>query len=231
MKIKAVETAEGAGARVKRLFPTQYLQNYDPFVLLDEFFVDRDAGFPDHEHRGFEAVTYMLEGTFRHKDNLGNDIEVSVGGVQRFTAGSGIVHSEMPGKNNISHGLQLWVNLPKKLKKINPTYQQVDNLPERKKDGLIIRIIVGENSPVELMTPVLYQDINIENKKTYDIKLPKGWRGFIYVLEGELNDLNQGEALLIDKNITIKTKTNSRFVFIAGNPHNEPIKQRGPFVD
>jgi redox-sensitive bicupin YhaK (pirin superfamily) len=231
MKIKAVETAEGAGARVNRVFPNQYLRNYDPFVLLDEFFVDSYAGFPYHKHRGFEAVTYMLGGAFRHRDNIGNDKKVLAGGVQRFTAGSGIVHSEMPGNGDISHGLQLWVNLPRRLKRNIPTYQQVDGLPEVKKDGVVVRTIVGKESPVELITPVLYRDIKIENKKSYDIRLPKGWKGFIYVLIGETNILKRGEAFFTARGITIEAKTSSRFVFIAGKPHNEPIRHYGPFVE
>lgn len=231
MKIRAVETTEGADARVNRVFPNQYLKNYDPFVLLDEFFVNSESGFPDHEHRGFEAVTYMLEGSFRHKDNIGNDTEVFPGGAQRFTAGSGIIHSEMPGSSDMNHGLQLWVNLPKRFKKDKPSYQQVNVLPELKKDKVIIKTITGEGSPVKLITPVLYQDINMEKGSSYDLKLPDSWKGLIYLLEGKVNNIKKNEALFFNKDITVKAEARSRFVFIAGKPHNEPIIQNGPFVD
>jgi redox-sensitive bicupin YhaK (pirin superfamily) len=106
-KVVAVETFEGAGARVKRLFPTSQLRNFDPFVLLDEFLVEPPASFPSHPHRGFKAITYMLEGGFHHTDDLGNDSIVLAGGLQKFTAGRGIVHSELPGTKGLNRGLQL----------------------------------------------------------------------------------------------------------------------------
>lgn len=229
--IQSVETEEGAGAKVKRLFPTQYIENYDPFVLLDEFFVDQNAGFPDHEHRGFDAITYMLDGSFRHRDNLGNNSEVFAGGAQRFTAGRGIIHSEMPGKSKMNHGLQLWVNLPRRLKGIKPSYQQVNSFPQNKKEGIIIITIVDEKSPIKINTPVLYQDIKIKEGKDLLVELPKEFRGLLYMIDGRLERLKKGEALFFEKDIKIKSKTKSRFVLIAGKPHNEPIYQNGPFVD
>lgn len=230
-KVQSVETEEGAGAKVKRLFPTQYIENYDPFVLLDEFFVDQNAGFPPHEHRGFEAITYMMKGSFKHKDNLGNDSEVFAGGAQRFTAGKGIIHSEMPGKSKFNHGLQLWVNLPRRLKGIRPSYQQVNSFPKNKKEGITISTIVGRKSPIKINTPILYQDIKIEEGKNFLVELPEEFRGLLYVIEGGLERLKKGEALFFENNIKIKSKTSSRFVLIAGKPHNEPIRQNGPFVD
>ncbi len=238
-KIMAVEMAEGAGARVKRLFPTQHLKHVDPFVLLDEFFVGSSAGFPSHPHRGFEAITYMLEGSFRHKDNVGNDRQVSQGGVQRFTAGRGIVHSEMPGEAELNHGIQLWVNLPKRLKKIEPSYEQVDppQIPESTRNGQVVRTIVGDRSPIDLHTDILYLDIRVEAESSYIFAIPPRFAGLIYVYEGELQTsetgLQAGEGLLLEaeEELSIHSQSPSRFLALAGKPHGEPIHLHGSFVD
>ncbi|HEO65420.1 MAG TPA: pirin family protein [Spirochaetes bacterium] len=239
-KHSAFETMEGEGARVKRLFPTQSLRNYDPFVLLDEFFVDSSAGFPTHPHRGFEAITYMLQGSFRHQDNMGNDTTVTDGGVQRFTAGRGMSHSEMPMAEGVNHGFQLWINLAKSLKQIDPDYQQVDarEIPIRESEGLIIRTVVGEGSPVRLKTAIQYQDITMSRGKEHIIPIKQGHVGFIYLFEGQLAINNEkchpSEALFMDGSTEIKVHTEgdtARFLLLSGLPHHEPIKQWGPYVD
>ena len=116
-------TKEGRGATVRRIFPGPDIRHLDPFVLLDDFGVRRPAGFPMHPHRGFEAFTYMIEGAFFHKDNLGNESEIFAGGTQRFTSGKGAWHSEMPSTDGRNRGLQLWVNLPRRLKPMPPDYE------------------------------------------------------------------------------------------------------------
>lgn len=238
-KFPSVETLEGAGVRVKRLFPTQHLRNYDPFVLLDEFFVDPSTGFPPHTHRGFEAITYMLKGSFRHTDDIGNDTEVFPGGVQRFTAGRGITHSEMPGKEKMNHGFQLWINLPKRLKGIEPSYQQVDpeQIPEITVEGRKIRTVVGEGSSVKLLTPVIYLDVTLDEKARYAVNTPDEFVGFIYVFQGVLKTeetaIKTGEALFLKEGerLTVQSEALSRFLVLTGEPHGEPIHQHGPFVD
>jgi len=132
--------------------------------------VDKKAGFPSHQHRGFEAITYMLEGSFKHKDDL-------------------------------------------------------------VKDGIAATTIVGDNSPIKLNTDVLYQHIEIKRDKKFHIKLPKRFKGFLYVIDGKLNELIKGEALFLEQDILVTSKLDSMFVIIAGKPHNEPIYQHGPFVD
>jgi redox-sensitive bicupin YhaK (pirin superfamily) len=122
---KAVGTEEGEGAFVRRLFPTQDFNYLDPFVLFDEFFVIPPAGFPDHPHRGFEVITYMRGGAFLHRDSMGNEQIIKAGGVQRITTGRGIVHAEMPGTKGVNHGLQIWINLPRRLKGLEPSYQNI----------------------------------------------------------------------------------------------------------
>jgi hypothetical protein len=236
--VEAIAMSEGAGAQVKRLFPTRRQRPVDPFVLLDEFTVNPTASFPEHPHGGFEAVTYMLDGAFRHRDNLGNDQMVSAGGVQRFTAGKQMVHAELPGAEKTSHGLQLWVNLPQRLKKIEPDYQPVpsDDIPETEEDGVRVRTVVGEGSPVELHTDVRYVDVTVESEGVFREEIPEGWNGLVYVLDGEValgdETLSPAKAAIFQGGGEVRgTATEpSRFVVIAGAPHDEPIRLRGSFV-
>jgi hypothetical protein len=223
---------------VRRLFPTRRQQHIDPFVLLDEFTVKPTAGFPDHPHGGFEAVTYMLDGAFQHRDNLGNDQMVSAGGVQRFTAGKRIVHAELPGTEKTSHGLQLWVNLPQRLKKIEPTYQPVpsDEIPEKEEEGVRVRTVVGAGSPVELRTAVRYVDVTLGSEGVFTEQIPADWNGLVYVLDGAVDlgeeTISPGKAAIFRGGGEVRAKAEepSRFVVIAGAPHEEPIRQRGSFV-
>jgi redox-sensitive bicupin YhaK (pirin superfamily) len=237
--VKAIVMSEGAGAEVRRLFPTQRQQHVDPFVLMDEFTVDPTAGFPEHPHGGFEAVTYMLEGAFRHRDSLGNDQTVSAGGVQRFTAGKRIVHAELPGSEETSHGLQLWVNLPQRLKKLEPDYQPVpsDETPQRDEDSVRVRTVVGEGSPVALHTDVRYADVTVESAGVFTDEIPEDWNGLIYVLDGEVHlgdvtvERGKGAIFRGGGEVRAMAKEAARFVMIAGAPHGEPIRQRGSFVE
>jgi len=230
---------EGDGVDVKRLFPLNGFMNFDPFVLWDHFEISPGRGFPDHPHRGFEAITYMFKGGMNHKDNLGNESFVTAGGAQRFTAGKGIVHSEMPAENGNSNGIQLWINLPQKLKKIDPSYQQVNDADFPVKDikGGKLKVLVGEGSPLILNTQVSYLHINLEEQAEYSISFDKSMRGIIYLMKGELNvdsnTLKQDQALFIEEqeNIHIIAHDKSEFMLCIGLPHNEPIHQYGPFVD
>ena len=235
-KVKALTVPEGDGVVVKRLMPVHGLMNYDPFVLLDHFNIN-SGGFPDHPHRGFEAITYMLDGGMQHADNLGNRSTVKGGGLQRFTAGRGLIHSEMPeGK---AHGFQLWINLPKSLKKMEPSYQQVDavDIPKDTNDGVVVKTMVGEGSPTKLQTPVLYLDVSIKKASLYQKQIPDNFRGFVYVIEGELK-LNgelfvAGDAAFFDKAelLSFLGVENSHAILCFGQPHGEPIYQHGPYVD
>jgi redox-sensitive bicupin YhaK (pirin superfamily) len=236
--IESVEMAEGQGARVKRLFPTNKHLYIDPFVLLDEFFVDPPAGFPTHPHSGFEAVTYLLKGAFRHKDNLGNDTLLHPGGVQRFTAGKGIRHSEMPEGNELSHGFQLWINLPRVKKEIEPSYQQVDSddIPEKDIEGGKVRTVIGGDSPVAIHTDVLYQDITLNESTSHVLRTNSSYKGFIYVISGILvigeETVSEGKAYLVEdvEELDLRTSENSQMVYIGGIPHNYPIRLMGTSV-
>ncbi|MDH5681661.1 MAG: pirin family protein [Spirochaetota bacterium] len=239
LKHKAQETMDGDGARVKRLFPVAGKRHHDPFVLLDEFFVDSSAGFPTHPHRGFEGITYMMEGQLRHQDNLGNDTTVKDGGIQRFTAGKGMEHSEMPQGEGLSHGFQLWVNLPKRLKSIEPDYQQVNKneIPEKTSDGVMVRTIVGDGSPVEIKTAIRYLDVQLSEGKNFDVNVTDFDHGIVYVSAGSLSfeseKLCAGEALLLEKGdkVNLEAESQCRFIVLLGEAHGEPIIQHGPFVD
>jgi hypothetical protein len=230
--------AEGAGARVKRLFPVRDRHHHDPFVLFDEFFVAPGAGFPPHPHRGFEAITYIFAGAFRHEDNLGNATTVGAGGAQRFTAGRGLVHSEMPQGEGEAHGIQLWINLARSDKGIDPTYQQVDaeDIPERRIGGATVRIVVGAGSPVTVRTPARYEDVRLPAGATYGARLMPEWTRLLYVTDGAVDaggtPVRAGQALIdLPAETTLTAVEDARLVLVAGRPHNEPILLRGSFVD
>lgn len=231
---------EGDGVNVKRLFPLHGFMNFDPFVLWDHFDIGAGRGFPDHPHRGFEGVTYMFSGGMQHKDNLGNASFVETGGAQRFTAGKGIVHSEMPADEGLSNGIQLWVNLPIKLKKIEPSYQQVNasEFPSHTFEGGKVKYIIGNKSPLKLNTEVIYQHIELDSEASYKIEIKNEMRGIIYVLNGQIRvnsyeALNAAQALFIDVGETLEftALANSEFMICMGVPYKEPIHQHGPFVD
>lgn len=236
----AIEMSEGDGVDVNRLFPvSSKMMNFDPFVLWDNFNIGAGHGFPTHPHRGFEAITYMFSGSIEHKDNLGNKSTVTSGGAQRFTAGRGIEHSEMPDSNGMSNGIQLWINLAKIKKNIEPSYQQVDkeNIPVKNIEGGSVSVIVGDDSPVKLETEVRYLDVNLDSTTNFIEPVSKGFRGFIYLLTGHLVINNEK---IIDRQayffenidiLDIKALSDSHFMLCMGKPHGEPIRQYGPFVD
>jgi len=237
-KVVAIETEEGAGATVKRVFPTRHLSHFDPFALLDEFFVEPPASFPAHPHGGFEAITYMLEGGFHHKDNLGNDSIVLAGGAQKFTAGREIVHSELPGTKGLNRGLQLWVRLPSKLRDMEPDYQQIEptNIPEDISRVARVRTIVGEGSPIKLHTKAEYLDVRLHPRSTFSRSIDPSLNMMLYVLEGTLSlsnsQIRRGEAALLTAGETVEAVAEdaARFALMAGKPHGEPVVLRGSFV-
>ena len=236
----ATEMSEGDGVDVNRLFPVSIkMMNYDPFVLWDNFSLGPDRGFPRHPHRGFEAITYMFSGSLEHKDNLGNASRVGAGGAQRFTAGRGLEHSEMPDSNVTSIGIQLWINLSKKLKSIEPDYQQVDkeDIPVIEHNGAKISVIVGNESPLKLNTEVRYLDVRLDQGASLKESVAEDFRGFIYIVSGELEinaeKVSQREAYFYEgiPQVDIKALQQSHFMLCMGKPHGEPIKQHGPYVD
>lgn len=238
---QAVVVPEGDGVEVKRLMPVAGLRNFDPFVLWDHFDIAA-GGFPDHPHRGFEAITYMFAGGMEHTDNLGNSGTIHGGGAQRFTAGRGLVHSEMPyqGENGRhAAGIQLWINLPRSLKGVDPEYQQEERrgIPATEIDGGTIRTIVGEGGPILLKTEVEYLDISLNRGSALKRNIVSGMRGLVYVVEGSVlvgsNNVDSGAAAFVDdiSSLSIAAESDSRLMWCFGRPHGEPIYQHGPFVD
>jgi len=249
LAVLSVEQGEGIGARVRRSIGRPELKNHDPFLMLDEFNVDNQGGFPDHPHRGFETVTYMLEGQFQHEDFAGHKGTIGPGDLQWMTAGRGIVHSEMPVKTNTrAHGLQLWINLPKAQKMCDPQYQELRDQEikrARPEEGVEIKVIAGAShgisSQVYTRTPTMFLDIKMAKNKTVTQSIPTSYTGFIYTLTGTIyvgEKAFEGKAhytLVLSEDgtetVQISTKDeDAHFVLIAGQPLKEPIVQHGPFV-
>jgi len=220
--------------------------------LLDEFHVAPPAGFPDHPHRGFETVTYMLpttKGSFQHEDFCGHKGTIAGGDLQWMTAGKGIVHAEMPASKDESVGLQLWVNLSAKDKMCDPAYQELKSkdVPKVTKNGVSAIVIAGEalgvKSKVYTRQPVHYLHFTMQPNSTLHQPIPKGFNAFCYILRGEASFGPVGKGKLCKPHTTIvltqqgdgvivQTSKDAEvdFVLIAGQPTNEPIVQHGPFV-
>ena len=260
-QLPGMPTSDGAGVKLTRIIGTPHLDMLDPFLMLDCFESDDAddyvAGFPTHPHRGFETVTYLLNGRMRHKDNAGNEGVIEPGGVQWMTAGKGILHSEMPEQQEgLLKGFQLWVNLPAKAKMSEPGYQEFlpESTPlEQRDNGIEIRVIAGETNQgtvgpvINAHTYPTYMDVSLPANTTFDQTLVNEHNAFIYVIEGEVSVQNstgsaQGKAnntvkvknlavLSKGDNITVSSNINgARFLLIAGKPLNEPVARMGPFV-
>lgn len=235
---RSIEVAEGRGARVKRLFPTSGFSSFDPFVLFDEFYVEKPAGFLIHTHAGFEFITYMIEGSLIHEDSLGNRAEIPVGGVQHATTGKGMRHSEMPGTDGMNHGIQLWINLPQKMKNAEPSYDVLLPNELRKKgfDGGHATFI-SENTDLISYTSVDYLDISIESGKIYKGKIQADHNTLIYLLEGkvEIDDtiIEAYEAAILNpgSDLSAKMLADTRFIYLSGKPLKEDIRLRGSRVE
>jgi hypothetical protein len=248
-------TSDGAGVQLTRVIGTPALDHLDPFLLLDEFKSDKAddylAGFPDHPHRGFETVTYMLAGAMRHQDHAGNRGELVAGSVQWMTAGRGIVHSEMPQqKDGLMWGFQLWVNLPARDKMTAPRYQDIppEKIPEVDLSaGVRARVIAGEaggvRGPVEgIVTRPLYLDVRMDAGARVSVDVTAGHNAFAYVYEGRVafddgsggtQEVGAGQlATLSDGDAVAATTTGSpaRFLLLAARPLGEPVARYGPFV-
>ncbi len=252
--VKGVETSDGAGVNLTRYIASSELDMLDPFLLLDTFRSDDPqdyiAGFPPHPHRGFETVTYLLEGAMRHKDSAGHEGVIHPGGVQWMTAGSGIEHSEMPEQERgMLYGFQLWVNLPAAKKMAKPRYQEFDpkEIPiENRIGGAIVRVIAGTTvegttGPVrDIAADPIYLDITLPAETTFHEEISQGDNAFIYVIDGTLNVYGDSqttpvptESLAVLGNgahIKVSVDKPSRFLLIAGPPFNEPVVRHGPFV-
>jgi len=250
--IQGQAVMDGAGVKINRVLTQTLQRRLDPFLMLDNFGSDQAndyiAGFPSHPHRGFETVTYMLEGRMRHKDSSGNEGLLTNGGVQWMTAGRGVIHSEMPEQEDgVMEGFQLWLNLPAKDKMRAPWYRDFngDEVPVfTTADGVKVRVIAGSSHGVagavqREVTEPIYIDIDIPAGATFSQALPEGHNAFIFTYRGavEVGDKAVGTgrmAILANTagadGVTLRATEASRLILIAGQPLNEPIAQYGPFV-
>ncbi len=250
-RVRGMPTSDGAGVRLTRVIGTNQLPDLDPFLMLDEFGSDKPgdyiAGFPSHPHRGFETVTYMLDGRMRHKDNHGNEGLLTPGSVQWMTAGRGIVHSEMPEQQEgLMRGFQLWVNLPAKDKMTAPKYQEfaAGKIPEaRPSEGVRVKVIAGRVGDVEgpvkqPATDPTYLDIQLDAGTAFEHALPAGHSAFAYVYEGaaylpDEDVVPKGDMLVFGAGDAVRVtagRAPTRLILVAGKPLNEPVARYGPFV-
>lgn len=245
-------TSDGAGVKLTRVLTQSLQQRLDPFLMLDAFGSDKPddyiAGFPDHPHRGFETVTYMLAGRMLHRDSAGNEGLLENGDVQWMTAGKGVIHSEIPQQEQgVMEGFQLWLNLPKRDKMKTPWYKDFSNstLPKFKsRDNVEVTVIAGDSHGVagavtRETTQPRYLDIHMPGGARFEQKLFPTHNAFIYVYRGEVSIAGsnvpvQRMAILANDEhadgVVIQASTESKLLLISGQPLNEPIVQYGPFV-
>ncbi|MCG8329075.1 MAG: pirin family protein [Chitinophagales bacterium] len=253
--IIAAESIDMGGTKVKQALPTVRVEQISPFLLLHHFGPTKveagidPLGVGPHPHRGFEPVTFLYQGGLHHKDSRGNEGLLQGGDVQWMTAGMGIIHSEMASKEFLQQGgtmegIQLWVNLPKQNKMVQPRYQDIksDAIPTIKEHGSQVRVVVGNyneiKGPVQTYTPLLALQISLETEGYLEIPIPKNYNAFAYILDGaaKLNEnwSYEKETLLHFKNdgegITLRGIEKSEILLLAGLPIDEPIAQWGPYV-
>ena len=249
---RGMPATDGGGVKLNRVIGTPQLSAVDPFLMLDEFrtedAADYIAGFPDHPHRGFETVTYMLAGRMRHGDNKGHTGRLEAGSVQWMTAGRGIVHSEMPEQENgLMQGFQLWVNLPAKDKMVAPRYQEIppQDIPVAElAGGVKVKVIAGALADVQgpingIATDPILLDVGLPAGGRFTMALPRGHNAFLYPFEGQIAAgeagtpvargsiavLGEGDSVLITA-----PSGGARVLLAAGQPLNEPVARYGPFV-
>lgn len=255
----ALRTLEGGGVEIRRGFPTSRIDGVDPFLLFDhmgplQYQPGQATGFPEHPHRGFETVTYLLQGVMEHRDSFGHHGVLEPGDVQWMTAGSGLVHSEMPGASLVKNGgrlegFQIWVNLPKRDKMKAPAYQEVKaaEIPVatssdgRTKARVIAGDALGVTGAVKTHTPVLYLHVTLAPGGVLTQAIPSTQNSIVYVIEGEVS-FNGGDQKAGASKLTmfshdgeqIQIANNghepAEFLVLAGEPLNEPVARYGPFV-
>ncbi len=250
--VEPTPTSDGAGVRLRRSIATRQLDYLDPFLLFDHFGSENPddyvAGFPMHPHRGIETVTYMLDGSVAHRDSLRNEGVIGAGDVQWMTAGSGILHEEMPkaGPRRLA-GFQLWVNLPARLKMTKPRYQDVAaaRIPALvRPDGVTVRVVAGEVDGVagavrEIAAEPEYLDVALPPHRTFEQPVPRGHTALAYVFEGEVRFGEAGVAaaaprlVVLGDGDVVRVRTGdapARLLLLSGKPIGEPIARYGPFV-
>ncbi|SPA14241.1 conserved hypothetical protein, PIRIN-LIKE PROTEIN [Cupriavidus taiwanensis] len=254
--VRGIATSDGAGVKLTRVLTQNLQRRLDPFLMLDAFGTDSKddyiGGFPDHPHRGFETITYMLAGRMRHRDSAGNEGLLQNGGAQWMVAGAGVVHSEMPEQEDgRMEGFQLWLNLPAADKMAAPWYR---DLPAAEiptvalEQGATVRVLAGASHGVagaitRPVTEPVYLDVELPAGQAFAQALPAGHNAFIYVYRGEVSVGTGDDRAVVEAQrmgvldnagqadgVVVRAEADARFLLIAGRPLNEPIAQYGPFV-
>ena len=258
--VDSVRTLEGGGFPVRRPFPTKELMQVDPFLLLDHlgpvtWGPGEGIGAPDHPHRGFETVTYLLSGGFQHKDSAGHAGKLTPGDVQWMTAGSGVVHSELPSDEfmrdgGVMHGFQIWVNLPARDKMMKPRYQEIPRtgVPEAlSADGKVkVRVIagaaLGKGAVIETRTPIYFLHFTIQPGGEVMQEVPAGYNALVYLISGEIllgterKPVREGQMAMLGDGDLIRiavadeASAPADLLLLAGAPLKEPVARYGPFV-
>ena len=254
--VRGIATSDGAGVKLTRVLTQNLQRRLDPFLMLDAFGTDSKddyiGGFPDHPHRGFETITYMLAGRMRHRDSAGNEGLLQNGGAQWMVAGAGVVHSEMPEQEDgRMEGFQLWLNLPAADKMTAPWYRDLPaaEIPTVALDnGGTVRVLAGATHGVagaitRPVTEPVYLDVHLPAGQTFAQALPAGHNAFVYVYRGEVSIGSGDDRAVIEAQrmgvldnagksdgVIVRAEADARFLLIAGQPLNEPIAQYGPFV-
>jgi len=247
--VNGMPASDGAGVSLLRVIGTPQLDFIDPFLMLDEFKNDDPdayvAGFPEHPHRGFETVSYMKQGRMRHRDSAGNEGVIEDGGVQWMTAGSGLIHSEMPEQTEgLLWGYQLWVNLPAEHKMTAPRYQDIqkDGIPEVVRDGVKVRIMAGSFEGVsgasETIWPIGYLDAQISAGTQLSHQIEAGHNALVFVYEGAVEIdgkiVAPHQLAVLDQTgvleVTALDDAGAGMLIMTGKPIGEPVAKMGPFV-
>jgi len=259
--VNSIETLEGGGFLVRRPFPQAVMSEFDPFLLLDEMGPVTVApgeakGAPDHPHRGFETVTYMLDGEFEHKDSHGHAGKLRSGDVQWMTAGAGVIHAEMPSEliqreGGKMHGFQLWVNLPRKDKMMKPRYQEIPSakIPQAQtEDGLVtVRVLAGQSlgahAVIDTVTPIMYLHFTLKPGGRVEQLVPSDYNTFAYVVDGDGEFGAEGARVKGGQMVVFATDgdeveivnpadaaSDLEVLLLGGVPLNEPVARYGPFV-
>jgi len=233
---------------IRRSIGVPKLRNLDPFLMLDHFSSDDPndylAGFPDHPHRGFVTLTYMLDGHMLHRDSMGNSGDLRDGGAQWMKAASGVIHSEMPKQTDgLMRGFQLWINLPAAEKMSAPAYQAIspEAIPDVRNGGIRVKVLSGTYGGIpgpvsDPFTDLHYLDVDLDPGADFETPISAGYAAFLHPFKGEIQvadtSLSSGElAVLSDGDrISVQSRTGARFILVAGRPIGEPIVQHGPFV-
>jgi len=251
----APKTTEGAGFPIQNVIGSRKLDKLDPFLLVHHmgpvtYGPGEAKGAPWHPHRGFETITYLLQGEMEHKDSMGNFGKLRAGDVQFMTAGSGVIHDELPSpdvlkKGGVIEGFQIWVNLPKKYKMCVPNYQDVpkEKIIEIQHENYLVRVLSGEAfgsvGVAKSKTDIQFLDFQLKAGASITHKFPKDWNSCVYVYRGDIyagkvkTPLLEGQIAVFDvdgDSIDVSTTNGGRFIFLAGKPINEPIARHGPFV-